>query len=284
MKHLVDYFNFRCYLADYYDQQKAGNRNFSYRYFSNRIGFKSKDFIYRVIHKDKVISDSSIAKISQAIGHSEKETEYFECMVRFNQAKTAAEKNRFFKRLLQLKEKHLPKSKAVLLKKHEQGFFSSWYNPIIFSIIGIVEFKGDFSWLANRVTPAISTREARQAVKQLEELGFIKKNHENIYATSHSSVKTEPELQNLGLLNFYLHCADLARDAIEKMPRDERNITGVTLGISARTYTAIIERTNLFREEITRLAEMDEEPEQVYQMNMQLFPVSTPLKKRGNNG
>ncbi len=284
MKHLVDYFNYRCYLADYYDQQKAGNSNFSYRYFSNKIGFKSKDFIYRVIHKDKVISDKSIARISQAIGHSENEADYFECMVKFNQSKTAVEKNRFFKRLLQLKEKQLPKSKAVLLKNHEQGFFSSWYNPIIFSILGIVEFKGDFAWLASRVTPSISTREARQAVNLLEEFGFVTKCNKGIYTTSHSSVKTESELENLGLLNFYLHCANLARDAIEKMPRDERNISGVTLGISARTYDAIIQRTNLFREEITRLAEMDDEPERIYQMNLQLFPLSAPLKKRGGNG
>jgi uncharacterized protein (TIGR02147 family) len=54
----------------------------------------------------------------------------------------------------------------------------------------------------------------------------------------------------------------------------ERLCTSTTLSISEETFKLIMLRAREFRREIMELAQIDKEPDRVYQMNINLFPVS----------
>jgi len=283
MKSLFEYVNFRCYLADYYDFQKSNNPTFSYRNFSTKIGFKSKDFIYRVIHKEKLISDKSISMISKAIGHNETESDYFENLVKFNQTETPREKNRYYQRLDQLKEKILPKSKSRLLEKNQYAFFSEWYHPVIRAILEIIPFKKDFAWLAKQVHPAITAKDAKRSVKILENLGLIKKNLEGVFELTDKSVSTPTEVSSVALVQYYQKATHFASEAIGTLPKSQRNVSGLTLGISSKNYEKVVGKINQFRNEIARLATSDDEANQVFQLNLYFYPNSIPLKGKGKD-
>jgi len=280
MKAIFEYFNFRCYLADYYAHQKANHKHFSYRYFSNKIGYKSKDFIYRVINKEWPISESSAGKIAQAIGLDEKETEYFEYLVRFNQGKTAAEKNKHFKRLLQFKEKSSVTYKAKQLQAHQYDFFSKWYIPVVFNLLSIIEFRGKFPELAKLVKPKISAKEARGAVNTLVALGLAKCDEDGLYFLTDESISTGNELSSMGLLNFYLKGTELAGEAIANLPRDERHVSGVTVSVSKKTYLDLAEKINTVRQELAKMADNCTDPDRVYQLNFQMIPLSSSVNKK----
>jgi len=72
MPDIFEFQNFRTYLKAYYDEQKALKRNFSYRYFSEKAGVNTPSFLYYVIENKRNLTESSVLKISQAIGHSVK--------------------------------------------------------------------------------------------------------------------------------------------------------------------------------------------------------------------
>ena len=54
-KKIFEYLDYREFLKDYYNAKKEANPAFSLRVFSDRIGFKAKDFISRVMNGGKSI-------------------------------------------------------------------------------------------------------------------------------------------------------------------------------------------------------------------------------------
>ncbi len=99
MKKLFDYSNYREYLNDLYHSQKEKTTFFSYQYFANKIGFKSKDFIYRVIRGQRNLSRTSCFLISNALKHTDEEAKYFDNLVALNQSKSEKERQYFQKSL-----------------------------------------------------------------------------------------------------------------------------------------------------------------------------------------
>lgn len=132
-------------------------------------------------------------------------------------------------------------------------------------------FKNDYTWLAKNVCPKITPKKARKSVELLEKLGLIKKQKEGGFVISDRSKTTEKEVASLAVLNYHLESAKLALEAIRHFPKEKRNITGMTLGISEKVYDEICEDIAEFRKKI---AEKDKEANTVYQLNFQFFPVT----------
>ena len=70
---IYDYTDYRQFLADYYDEQKAGNSAFSYRYFARRAGFNSSGLYKDIVDGRTGITRSLILRFSAAMKLSKKQ-------------------------------------------------------------------------------------------------------------------------------------------------------------------------------------------------------------------
>jgi uncharacterized protein (TIGR02147 family) len=284
MPNIFNYTDFRKYLNDYYLERKKETPWFSYNSFSQKIGFKNKGFIYNIIHQNKNLSTSSIIKISQAIGLSNNEAEYFENLVLFNQAGDLKEKNYYYDRLSGVQSKNKNNGKALQLHKNQYEFYSTWYHGAIRSLIDMFPFKDDYKWLAKNVFPSITIKQAKSSVELLEKLELITKNEEGYYRLANVNIKTGSEIRNLAVQNFYREGAQLAIRALDLLPADKRNISGLTLGISKKTYDAICEDIKELRAKIINRVNQDNESNSAYQLNFHLYPITnTDIKTTGDD-
>jgi uncharacterized protein (TIGR02147 family) len=67
---------------------------------------------------------------------------------------------------------------------------------------------------------------------------------------------------------------NLAVDSLDRFTANERNITGVTMGIDRETYERIVQELDECRKRITAMAEACKNIKQVYRLNLQFFPLS----------
>ncbi len=135
MVNIFDYTDFKKYLADYYEEKKSKNPNFSYQYLADKAGFKNRGFIYNIINGNKNVSKSNCFKISYALEHNKYEAEYFENLVAFYQAKNLKEINYFFDKINQIKNRGKGYTKTQLIRQDQYEFYSKWYHSAIRSII-----------------------------------------------------------------------------------------------------------------------------------------------------
>jgi len=73
---------------------------------------------------------------------------------------------------------------------------------------------------------------------------------------------------------------NLAVGALEAVSKEERDISGITMGLSKEGFEAVKAELANFRRKIKEIAEQSEsEKESVYRINLQLFPLSKEVKK-----
>ena len=272
-KKIFEYLDYREFLKDYYNAKKEANPAFSLRVFSDKIGFKAKDFISRVMNGDKNLSSQSIPKVASGLRLGKHETEFFIALVKFNQAETTEERNGAFEEMQTVLKVVRFAEKQHLLGHAQYMVYSHWRHLTIRSLIGMYGFDGDYEALARRVHPRITAEEAKASVKLLEDCMLIKKGKNGKYVLTENAITTGDRTSKLALRGFHQDCLKFAADSIDRDPPGTRHISGLTLGISQEGYERIVERINAFRKEIALIAEEDENSDKVFQLQFALFPV-----------
>jgi uncharacterized protein (TIGR02147 family) len=259
---------------DYYEEVKAKNPNFSYQVFSEKAGMKSRGFLYNVVHGKRPLSKCAIFCIAQAIELTQHETDYFECLVSFNQSQTLQERNFYYNKMSNVKVHGKEPSVPQILRHDQFAVYSQLHHSVIRSLIGMLGFSGDYEALARSVYPRITTSQARQSVELLMRLKLIEKQKDGSYILTSPVIATPPQVASLAVQNFHKEAGEMALKALNDLPGSERNLTGVTMGISSVTYGRICNEIAEFRAKLIQIAEADAQSDSVYHLNIQLFPVS----------
>ena len=270
---VFEYLDYREFLKDYYNSKKEANPAFSLRVFSDKIGFKAKDFISRVMSGSKNLSDQSISKVAAGLRLGKHETEFFTGLVKFNQAETTEDRNTAFEEMQAALKVARFAEKQHVLGHAQYMVYSHWRHLTVRSLIGMFGFNGDYETLAKQVRPHITAEEAKKSVQLLEECELIKKDKSGKYVLTENSITTGDRTSKLALRGYHQHCLKLAADSIDRDPPSSRHISGLTLGISQEGYERIVERINAFRKEIALIAEEDQNSDKVFQLEFAMFPV-----------
>lgn len=271
MVNIFEYQNYRLYLRDYYNDQKATKRYFSYRYFSKKAGINASAFLYYVIQGKRNLTKKSIDKISTAIGHSRDENEYFENLVFFNQAKTIADKTMYYSRIVECRKPIDIKT----IDKDRYEFYGTWYHSVIREIVTMIDFHDDYNLLASSLAPAISAKEARESIILLERLGFLERDEKGLYHQTDNIIAAKQSGSDAFIIEkFQTEMLAMAIKAYDTISRAERLSASTTFSISKATFELFKMKTREFRKELLQIARLDNEPDRVYQFTFNLFPVS----------
>jgi uncharacterized protein (TIGR02147 family) len=270
---IYDYFDYRKLLKDLFEEQKSQNRYFSYRVLAEIVGFTSAGFFTKILQGSVNISSQKALAFAKAFHMSRLETRYFELLVAFNQAKTHDERRYYFEQLIATRRN---KIKSMTTEQYE--LFSEWYYVAIKEILEFYPFKGNFKQLGNMLQPAVHPNDAKKAIETLEALGMIKKK-EGHYRVVQEIVSTGESWENVAVTNFQLNTADLAKDAIQNVPKEAREISTLTINVSQKSFDQIKEKLRNYRKDILEIAKKDSEKDRVYHLNLQLFPLSKPYNR-----
>jgi len=271
---VFDYTDYRAYLADYYKFKKEHSRAFSYRYFAQKARIKSSGFYKELVDGKRSLSRSLIIKFSEALKHNKKEAEYFENMVYFNEGKSIEEKRLYFKKMMASYD-----SKAYRLLSDQYEYFSKWYYVAIRELISYIKFKDDYTRLANALNPSIRPDQAKKSVQILEKLNLIEKDKKGYYHRCDPVITTgypqeDKRVNLLNIINFQKTMLTMADEAYDRNEIKKIDMSTLTLSISAETYQAMKEEIGSFRRKLLGMAEKDSNPDRLYQLNYQFFPLS----------
>ncbi len=278
MNSITNYTDYRKYLKDYIlEKKKAGF--ISNRWFARQAGVNSSSWLTSIIQGKKGLSKITANKISIVLKHSKTEALYFENLVFFNQAKKREEQNLYYNEIAAIRKAF----KTETLQEDKFEYYSVWYHSVIRSIIGLINFKDDFKLLAQSLSPAITEAEARKSVTLLERLKLIEKKEDGSFKLASVAINAAESVQSLAITNYQQETMKLAWEALDRFPKEARDITTLTLGISEKGLTEIKKEIIEFRNKISRIAINDEPADRVYQLNLQCFPMSKPVSVKGRD-
>ena len=272
MKAIFTYANYRDYLRDFYLERKSSRPSFSYRHIAASAGINSSGFYPQVIQGKRNLTGTTITKTCVALELTPQESEFFRTLVQFNQAKTLKKKNRLFASLVKLRNE---KNIEIVT---EQGYdiFSQWYHGAVRERAVCRDFKNDFRKLGRMLVPAITEKQARESVELLLRLGFLKKTDgPYAYAQSAPIIATGQDIKAHQVITYQVMMLKLAIEAFDRFgPNDRLFTSSTTLRVSKVTYELLKRKNREHRQELLNIAEADKHADQVYQLNINMFPLS----------
>ena len=280
MDSIFAYINYRLFLRDFYEEQKKNSRVFSYRYFSQKAGINSPNFLKQIIESKRNLTSLTIDKFIAALKLNEKEALFFRHLVLFNQAKSAFEKQQHYTVMLSMM--HTVKEQRLSALQHE--YYNHWFVPVIRELIVLNNFNGDYKALAAAVEPAIGVREARFAVKLLKKLGMIEESADGTYRQTAAAIVSNSNVARMAVRSFNREMLRRAEYALDNIPVDERQIYGVTVGVSKECYDVLAAEMAAFRDRVVSIVNNDNHSDRVYQLHLQLFPLSRGAGHEGEAG
>lgn len=267
MRSIFEYTNYREYLADWCTDQRRESSPFSARSFSRTAGLASPSYLKMVMDGKRNILSETIAGFAAALKFSAEESRFFEDMVLFNQARTHSAKNLYYHRLLRYKKFR----DANHLSQERYEYFSKWYYAAIREMVALPDFRDDPAWIAKRLRPRVTKAEAQSALALLLKLGLIARGEDGRLVLSDAAVTTADEVDSLTVVNFHGEMIDRAAESLTDHKGSDRNISALTIAMSKKKFKEIKERLHQFRKEIRALIGDGDEPDDVYQINFQLF-------------
>ena len=83
----------------------------------------------------------------------------------------------------------------------------------------------------------------------------------------------------MNIKNFQKIMNDMGKDALDQFSANELGMSTLTVSVSEKTMLIIKEEIAGLRQRVKALAERDECPDRVYQLNYQLYPLSKRMAK-----
>lgn len=281
---LSDYMNYRLYLADFYQYKRRASkgslRAYNYAVFSAAANIKSPNYLKMIIEGKRNLSDDMIGKFGKALGFMKEQTEEFRWLVQFTQATDPAERNMYLKKLSEHRVAGKLKSGEIDRKTWEK--VPNWVTWIIYAMIDQEGVSYDTATLKSLLRGKASEDEIESALATLlstgelrrdEATGELKKNRSLIESPEEIPValvrKLQSQLMYLGLESLY-----------QDQPTD-REFGTLTLSLTKSEFEEIKFKLRQMRKALHKdnsIARMKNKGERVYQLNLQLFPVTNAVE------
>ncbi|MBF0432303.1 MAG: DUF4423 domain-containing protein, partial [Fibrobacteria bacterium] len=162
--------------------------------------------------------------------------------------------------------------------------FKNWYNIAIRQLLGYYRLDPAEQYayrnLANMVSPSISIREAKNAVKQMLKLGLLVQNKDGTICRAERFLSTGDEVNGFFVRKFQETMIDRAKESMDRFLAEQRDVSSLTVSVSDKGFDMLKSEIQLFRKRFLEIVKTDSDPQHVYQMNFQFFPLTNHKKMR----
>lgn len=277
MKKIIEYTDYRRYIADYYADRKT-RRSFTWREFAKSAGFSSPVYLKLVAQGLYNLSDAAVERVAAAMELKDWEVDYFRTLVNLNHAKDDESRRNLFNEMLRIAAIH----KATVVEGDSFRYFSDWKNPVIRELAPAMAGAKPLA-MAHAVLPKITAAEVSETLAFLVKTGLLEKSADGSYRQTEQFVTTGPmEVTPVAVRNLHRQMGELALETIEGVSQEERHFSGLTMGLNASNYEKIVKEIGEFRKRVASFITREDTTERVYRLNMQLFPLTKEIT--GENG
>ncbi len=282
---LATYTDFRQYLKDVYDYRRALDgatlRPYSYSNFSAAADIKSPNYLKLIIEGKRNLSEDMMIRFARALRLNKAEAGEFVALVRYGQAVDPMERNKFLRELSELRAKRDLQDGLIDQASWEK--VPSWIGWVLYAMADQKGVNFNPADLHKLFRAKASVEEIRQSLSKLVESGKFKQNAETgviekgVGAGAGAGGEAGQEIpvnliRKLQAELIYLGIESLFRDS----PKD-REFGSVTLAMSPEEFEHVKFELRQLRKRINKdvgVKRLSSKGERVYQLNIQLFPVT----------
>lgn len=275
MKSIFEYTNHLDCLKDIYlAARKSRGSKVSHATISLKLGYTSRGAWGHILKGVVKLKPEQIKIIAIFFNLHEQEAKYLDLLVKHNQAER---QERFkYKRLLS----KFRKENKRFIDDEMHHFYEEWLNTVIRNLCSCDDFKKtDYAKFNSHLMKfKFPDLVIKNTIKYLLDHDYIKEDKNGFLRATDRFVVNNTQKGIDTLNNFHLDMMNFAKKAVKEIPKNERQISSLNVSVSKQGYDLIIESLQECRSKIKSIIEDETDCERVYQINLQIFPMTSPDK------
>lgn len=271
------FIDYRLYLYTLYKSLKAKNGGYTYKRFASDIGIGDQRELKDVILGTGDLTYGKAKIIAEKIGLPEQEMAYLAKLIMYSNTKDSPKSTDHLADLIKIKLSiaHDPVS------KEQDSYFAHWFIPVIGEMANLEGFQPDPEWISQHLLPKIPREQVEKCLKVLERVGILKQDPiTKKYERSERDLSTSEDADGKNIARFHREMIDLGKRAIQEVAPNKREISSLLVSVSEATFHKIKTLIHSFENQVLNEEGDSKERDQLYQLNIQFFPVSEQIKKK----
>jgi uncharacterized protein (TIGR02147 family) len=265
------------YLKSIYLARKKVSRPYSYRHFSEELGFGHTNYMHLILTDRRPLTLKAAEKIADAIELKGRQRKFFLLLVEYKQVRDAGIREKVYAKLVETKKSEMVPG----LQKGYLEYFSSWENSVLLELVSQNKGKVDLAELHARLWPSITLNRLEKSIEMLISIGFLERTKEQgHYVVATKYIATARNVRSLALVRYHHNMIELARESLLAVHGSRRDISSVTLSAKEEDLEKIKVEIENFRNHILKTYDNSEVANQVYQLNLQLFPFTKRVDEK----
>jgi uncharacterized protein (TIGR02147 family) len=239
------------------------NPRFSLRSFAKQLGIDHST-LSQVLRSRRRLSARALEAVGQCVGLSEEAIQAYSRSTRKPTSNNLPENVRRF---------HLDLDTFQSL--------SVWYHYAILELIQVQGFKTDSRWIAN--TLGIEVGDVNIALQRLLRLGLLEMSARDrwIDKSGDAEFRSSTNLTEAACNQMNQEIHELAVDAIKRIPSQHRAHREVVIALDSRMLPRLKALADEFVNQLQSLVSEGDAKDDVYQVEISFFPITTLKKTRG---
>ncbi len=156
---------------------------------------------------------------------------------------------------------------------------ADWYHFAILELMQMNHFEPDPKWIAKKL--GLRIPEVNSAIERLCRVGMleINENKKWVDLSAGTSTTLGSDFAASALRNLQKQLIEKSALALEEVPIEFRDQSGMTMAMSSKLIPEAKERIKKFRRELATFVRRSDSLDSVYQLNISLFPLTRKESK-----
>jgi len=167
-----------------------------------------------------------------------------------------------------------PKSEYYTMSNREGELIRRWYFLAILELLRMPKFQADPEWISTQLNGKVSASEVQETLDLLQNLKMVEKG-ENGWTVNHDILVGDlKSASSEDIREHHKKMNALGVLAMTEEPRERREMSALSIGISEEDAVTLKEKIRKFQVEILDFVQGREHVNSVYQLNIQFFPLT----------
>jgi len=277
---LSTYTDFREYLKDFFEFKKTESKHqlrpYSYAVFSAAADIKSPQYLKLVIEGQRNLSEQMIKKFARALQLNKIEEDEFTLLVNYSQCSDPRERNGHLQKLSQFRSKRLVKDGTIDEKTWDK--IDGWLPAVLFAMADQKQVVFHENHLYPLLKKRVSKEQIRKAIKRLVDDGdLVWDDLSNNYRRARPLLSGIEKMSKEQVKKLQSELVYLGLESLYDEEIQDREFGFVTATLTKEEFEKIKFELRQWRKKVLKETLMNREShkgDQVYQLNIQFFPVS----------
>ncbi len=235
-------------------------------------------YLSMVLSGERRISPMAWKKVSQFLGLTQTERNYFQWIQALGESETQKDKLRALEKIQRFRafRKLNPKEFEVY------RYLTHWYYVAIREMASLPKFQPDPAWIAPKLREKVNKIDIQSALDFLFQNGFLERTQDGHIRQVNKQVDCMGGVFGTVLGQFQKEMLKLASSSIDNVPSGQRDIIGHTLAIPSDCFSKV---RDILHDALGRIADLGKNIHGtgvVYHVSLATFPLTSEILPGGD--